>query len=104
MNDNLKEAARQFVASIEQDLRDQSDRLKLEWEKVRPDVEEFAALSAETALAKAAGEETERAEAGLSSLMASLKGRNAAVLAVEARRLLSERFALGLTTLLRAVL
>lgn len=101
---DFREAADQFVESIRADLADASDRLKLEWEEVRPDVEEFAALSAEVALSKATGIDTTRAEASLSSLQASLEARNAAVLAAESRRLLSERFSLGLTTLIRAVL
>jgi len=101
---DLKEAARQFVESIRQDLRDASARLKIAWEQVRPDIEEFATLSAEVALSKATGEDTARAEAGLSSLRASLEARNASALAAEARRLLAMRLSLGLTTLLKAVL
>lgn len=104
MADNWKEAADAFVASIRQDLHDASDRLKLAWEEVRPDVEEFATLSAEVALSKAAGDNTSRAEQGLASLQASLEARNASVLAAEARRLLAERLSLGLTTLLKAVI
>lgn len=101
---DLRAVAEAFRDQVILDLQESGGRLHDSWNEIRPDVEEFVALSTEAALAKGLGEDTTRVDASLASLLASLKARQAHAVAAEANRLIGQRLSTALLTLIRIVI